>query len=157
VGGLNPLAVELAAREGARVVWLPTVDAENEAHAHRTPGAKLPAWARMQDELRARGLPVWARFVRSRGAVRATAGTLDGPLSLGGATVRSGDYVVLDADGAVVVARERAEEVLQASVARERREAANRERFAAGTLSIDLYGLRDGLAAHLTSSPQIHG
>jgi hypothetical protein len=47
--------------------------------------------------------------------------------------------------------------VLQASVARERREAANRERFAAGTLSIDLYGLRDGLAAHLTSSPQIHG
>lgn len=31
VGGLNPLAVEVAAREGARIVWLPTVDAENEA------------------------------------------------------------------------------------------------------------------------------
>src|SRR3954453_21199994 len=26
VGGLNPLAVEVAAREGARTVWLPTVD-----------------------------------------------------------------------------------------------------------------------------------
>jgi hypothetical protein len=58
VGGLNPLAVEVAAREGARIVWLPTVDAENEAHAHRHAGAKLPAWAKMQDELRARGLPV---------------------------------------------------------------------------------------------------
>ena len=33
VGGLNPLAVEIAAREGARMVWLPTVDAVNEADA----------------------------------------------------------------------------------------------------------------------------
>ncbi len=30
VGGLNPLAVEITAREGARLVWLPTVDAANE-------------------------------------------------------------------------------------------------------------------------------
>ena len=29
VGGLNPLAVEIAEREGARIVWLPTVDAAN--------------------------------------------------------------------------------------------------------------------------------
>src|SRR5690242_21418154 len=31
VGGVNPLAVEIAAREGARIVWLPTVDSINEA------------------------------------------------------------------------------------------------------------------------------
>jgi hypothetical protein len=30
VGGINPLAVEIAAREGARIVWMPTVDALNE-------------------------------------------------------------------------------------------------------------------------------
>ena len=30
VGGMNPLAVEIAAREGARTVWLPTVDSVNE-------------------------------------------------------------------------------------------------------------------------------
>jgi uncharacterized protein DUF6282 len=60
VGGLNPLAVEIAAREGARIVWFPTVDAENET-AGRTepkPGAKLPAWAKMQHELRERGMAV---------------------------------------------------------------------------------------------------
>src|SRR5689334_1405198 len=30
VGGLNPVAVEIAGRQGARVVWLPTVDCANE-------------------------------------------------------------------------------------------------------------------------------
>jgi Family of unknown function (DUF6282) len=60
VGGLNPLAVEIAAREGARIVWLPTVDAPGET-AGRTPprpGAKLPAWASMQLELRGLGMKI---------------------------------------------------------------------------------------------------
>ena len=58
VGGLNPLAVEIAGREGARTVWLPTVDAANETagRVDPAPGAKLPAWAQMQQELRARGM-----------------------------------------------------------------------------------------------------
>lgn len=67
LGGLNPLAVEVAAREGARIVWLPTVDAEDEARAHRHAGTKLPAWATMQDELRARGTAS-ARCARTRRA-----------------------------------------------------------------------------------------
>jgi hypothetical protein len=59
VGGLNPLAVEIAAREGARTVWLPTVDAANEtAGRNPEPGAKLPAWAKLQHELRDRGIAV---------------------------------------------------------------------------------------------------
>jgi Family of unknown function (DUF6282) len=60
VGGLNPLAVEIAAREGARIVWLPTVDALNETAGHEPPGPgdKLPAWARMQHELRGLGMEV---------------------------------------------------------------------------------------------------
>src|SRR5918912_782125 len=53
VGGLNAFAVEIAAREGARTVWLPTVDAANEtAGRNPEPGAKLPAWAKLQHELR---------------------------------------------------------------------------------------------------------
>ena len=58
VGGLNPLAVEIAAREGARTVWLPTVDAANETagRVEPAPGAKLPAWAQMQQDLRKRGM-----------------------------------------------------------------------------------------------------
>jgi hypothetical protein len=53
VGGLNAQAVEIAAREGARIVWLPTVDAENEA-CEPKPG-KAPAWRAVQDELDAAG------------------------------------------------------------------------------------------------------
>ncbi len=57
VGGLNPLAVEVAAREGARVVWLPTVDAENESPARRPfqEADKRPAWAAFQEDLRRTG------------------------------------------------------------------------------------------------------
>jgi hypothetical protein len=59
VGGLNPLALEIAAREGARIVWLPTVDAANEASARDReypPGAKVPMWVRLQQELREAGM-----------------------------------------------------------------------------------------------------
>jgi hypothetical protein len=58
IGGLNPLAVEIAGREGARTVWLPTVDAANETAGRidHPPGAKLPAWAQMQQDLRKRGM-----------------------------------------------------------------------------------------------------
>jgi hypothetical protein len=56
VGGLNPLAVEIAGREGARIVWLPTVDAENETGRHT--GPSVPMWVKIQDELAAAGLPV---------------------------------------------------------------------------------------------------
>ena len=66
-------------------------------------------------------------------------------MQLGGATIRTGDYVVMDTDGAVVIARERLDDVLAASIAREQRETANRERFRAGELSVDLYGLRDSV------------
>jgi hypothetical protein len=60
VGGMNALAVEIAAREGARVVWMPTVDAVNETAGRREPadGEKLPAWATVQLELRSRGIEV---------------------------------------------------------------------------------------------------
>ena len=59
VGGLNPLAVEIAAREGARIVWLPTVDAPNELMERDRdypPGARIPMWVRLQRQLRDAGL-----------------------------------------------------------------------------------------------------
>ena len=56
VGGLNALAVEIAAREGARIVWLPTVDSENEASEDGPKPAKQPVWRRIQDEFAAAGV-----------------------------------------------------------------------------------------------------
>ena len=57
VGGLNPVAVELAGRAGNKIVWMPTVDAANET-AGRPDGAKtkLPFWAKIQLELAATGI-----------------------------------------------------------------------------------------------------
>jgi 4-hydroxy-4-methyl-2-oxoglutarate aldolase len=103
----------------------------------------VDAAVRDTDELRELGLPVWARAIRIRGADKAAAGTIDEPVDVGGATISSGDAVVLDADGAVVVARARAGEVLEASRARAERERVKRARLEAGELSYDLDGLRD--------------
>src|SRR3954449_8268229 len=57
VGGMNAVAVEIAAREGARIVWFPTVDSENESHEETQfpEGAKVPVWMALQRELRAAG------------------------------------------------------------------------------------------------------
>jgi hypothetical protein len=57
VGGLNPVAVELAGRSGAKIVWMPTVDAANET-AGRAGGTnvKLPFWAQIQRDLSAMGI-----------------------------------------------------------------------------------------------------
>ena len=72
VGGLNAQAVEIAARGGARFVWLPTVDAENEASEDGPKPAKQPVWRKIQEEFVAAG--VWG------GAVPLAAGALDAVL-----------------------------------------------------------------------------
>jgi 4-hydroxy-4-methyl-2-oxoglutarate aldolase len=60
--------------------------------------------------------------------------------------VEPGDIIVADDDGVVVVAREKAAEVLEASRAREEKEATSRERYRAGELSLDVQGMREELA-----------
>ena len=57
VGGLNPVAVEIAGRSGCKVVWMPTVDAANETAGRLDGGSeKLPFWAKIQRELAAEGI-----------------------------------------------------------------------------------------------------
>jgi len=67
VGGLNPAALEVAARLGARVVWMPTVDAANE-WVNRRPGAPPPAWGAFHDQMRSRrGYPSPISLLDERG------------------------------------------------------------------------------------------
>ncbi|WP_028925784.1 DUF6282 family protein [Pseudonocardia acaciae] len=58
VGGLNPIAVEIAGRGGARFAWLPTVDSANQraCQAEEPAGAKPPMWARLQADLAEAGM-----------------------------------------------------------------------------------------------------
>jgi 4-hydroxy-4-methyl-2-oxoglutarate aldolase len=113
-----------------------------QAHARGAAAVLVDAAVRDSEELAGMGLPVWARHIRSRGATKDVVGELDVPVTVGGQEIRPGDLVVLDADGATVVAAERAGEVLEAARAREAKEAAKRERLRAGELSYELDGLR---------------
>ena len=103
----------------------------------------VDAAVRDVDDLRALGLPIWARHIRVQGAEKRAPGTIGEPVHVGGATIRQGDVVVLDTDGAVVVERERIEEVLAAARERAQREHVKRAQLQAGALSYDLDGLRE--------------
>jgi 4-hydroxy-4-methyl-2-oxoglutarate aldolase len=102
----------------------------------------IDASVRDVEELAAMGLPIWARWVRIRGAGKDVAGTIDEPVAVGGQPIAAGDAVVLDADGVAVVAADRIDAVLEASRAREERERVKRDKLRAGALSYDLDGLR---------------
>ena len=109
----------------------------------RSAGALLiDASIRDVEELQQLGLPIWARWVRIRGATKTERGTIGDPVEVGGCTIEHGDAVVLDADGAAVVPRARIEAVLAASRTRAEKERVKRAKLEAGELSYDLDGLR---------------
>ncbi len=116
-----------------------------QAKAHGAAALLVNASVRDVETLAELALPVWARWVRVKGATKNLAGTIGEPVEVGGATIRQGDVVVLDADGAAVVEAERVGEVLESSREREDRERAKRVKLQAGELSFELDGLRERL------------
>lgn len=106
----------------------------------------VDAAVRDAEELRQIGLPIWARWIRLRAGAKDVPGELDVLVVVGGATIRPGDVLVLDADGVAVVEAERVAEVLEASLAREEEERVKRERLQAGELSFVIDGLESRLS-----------
>jgi 4-hydroxy-4-methyl-2-oxoglutarate aldolase len=102
----------------------------------------VDASVRDVEELRELGLPIWARWVRIRGATKTAVGAIGEPVEVGGCTVATGDAVVLDADGVAVVPAARIDEVLDAARGRAEKERDKRAKLEAGALSYDLDGLR---------------
>jgi 4-hydroxy-4-methyl-2-oxoglutarate aldolase len=113
-----------------------------QAEVHGAAGMLIDASVRDRQDLATMDIPIWARWIRVKGAEKSTLGSLGQPVTVGGAPIRQGDILVLDADGVAVVEFERVDAVLAASLEREERERVKRGRLRDGALSWEIDGLR---------------
>ncbi|MFI0373123.1 4-carboxy-4-hydroxy-2-oxoadipate aldolase/oxaloacetate decarboxylase [Actinomadura sp. 1N219] len=105
-------------------------------------GLVIDAGVRDVAELHAMGFPVWSAAVSAQGTVKATPGSVNVPVTIGGQVIRPGDTILADDDGVLCVPREDAASAVAAARARAAKEEATREAFRRGELGLDRYGLR---------------
>jgi 4-hydroxy-4-methyl-2-oxoglutarate aldolase len=95
-------------------------------------GVVIDAAVRDTEELRELGLPVYAVGSNPNGPTKNVPGRINWPISCGGIAVRPGDLVVGDADGVVVIEREKAASLLDAAAKKVADERARLDDIAAG-------------------------
>ncbi|HLJ60754.1 MAG TPA: RraA family protein [bacterium] len=111
------------------------------AQARGVAGLAIDGAARDIEAIAERRFPVFARGLAIGSCTKERFGSLDIPIEFGGLIVRPGDIVLGDSDGIVIVAKERAEQILEAAARRRLREAEIMAELNKGKTTIELLHL----------------